>query len=394
MYTLLGILAASLVVIAGLPLLWRRAQRLARARLEREMPVTQTQIRAEKDQIRAHHAVEIRRLEAQIEGLQEQASSQRIRAERARSRLHNAAEERDTFAQQSAVATSRESELQEQLDTFNEDLDRTMDELSDTLTEVDRKQAQLQDSEQQLEQARKDLEDRQTRLTAQETRLHALEGDLAEIQSSRSSAAAEIAEMEIRLRHTESENQVERDSIEELRLANEMLRSEISEFQMFGPADGKAKKSAKKKRRQPADPSAAERELVKLKAQLEDAQQELAGKRHRETEEYLALRNQLDALASQITGATEKSGGSPNLIDQLLLDVEALKSADDDSHTDDIDEELGLEETDFENDTEGNGEADQKDELSPDNPADFPRPPSRGDRIRLGRAEADEVDPF
>lgn len=67
MYFVLGLLVAALVTIAILPALWRRAVRLTRARLEATLPLTPGEIAAEKDQLRARFAVDLRRAEARIE---------------------------------------------------------------------------------------------------------------------------------------------------------------------------------------------------------------------------------------------------------------------------------------------------------------------------------------
>lgn len=79
MYFTLGLLTAALVTIALLPALWRRAVRLTRQELEATLPLSPEEIAAEKDQIRAAHAVELRRIETGREAAE--AAVQAIRAE-------------------------------------------------------------------------------------------------------------------------------------------------------------------------------------------------------------------------------------------------------------------------------------------------------------------------
>ena len=67
MFFALGALTPALLTIALLPALWRRAVRLTRARLEATLPLTPGEIAAEKDQLRAVHSVDIRRIETQLE---------------------------------------------------------------------------------------------------------------------------------------------------------------------------------------------------------------------------------------------------------------------------------------------------------------------------------------
>ncbi len=62
-----GFLAAILLALLALPLVAQRAIRLAQQRLERRLPLSMTEIAAERDGIRAAHAVEVRQLEQRIE---------------------------------------------------------------------------------------------------------------------------------------------------------------------------------------------------------------------------------------------------------------------------------------------------------------------------------------
>lgn len=63
----LGFLIAGLVGFAMLPVVWNRALRLTRARLETGIPISIAEVRAGQDHIRAEAAMNERRLEARIE---------------------------------------------------------------------------------------------------------------------------------------------------------------------------------------------------------------------------------------------------------------------------------------------------------------------------------------
>ncbi len=66
MFTL-GVLTAGLMALAVLPAVWRRAVRLSTARLSRLVPLSSDEIAAERDHLRAAHAVELRRTEQKLE---------------------------------------------------------------------------------------------------------------------------------------------------------------------------------------------------------------------------------------------------------------------------------------------------------------------------------------
>ncbi len=67
MFAALGALAAALLFLAGLPVISRRAERLALKRIALSLPVSFEAIRAERDQLRAELAVKERRAEQQVE---------------------------------------------------------------------------------------------------------------------------------------------------------------------------------------------------------------------------------------------------------------------------------------------------------------------------------------
>lgn len=71
----LGVLAASLLWLLALPVLSRRAGRLAMARLARRLPMSIVELNAERDQMRAVHAVEVRRLEQSGEAARQRAAA-------------------------------------------------------------------------------------------------------------------------------------------------------------------------------------------------------------------------------------------------------------------------------------------------------------------------------
>jgi hypothetical protein len=67
MLVALGFLAASFIVLLLAPAFWSRAVRLTAARLRESMPATETEIRADKDKLRADYAMKIYRLESRVD---------------------------------------------------------------------------------------------------------------------------------------------------------------------------------------------------------------------------------------------------------------------------------------------------------------------------------------
>ncbi len=78
LFFILGFLCAGFLALLVAPSIWRRAVVLTRRRIEGSLPLTQAEISAEKDQLRAGFAMEARRLEMTIAGLQQKAAGQAV----------------------------------------------------------------------------------------------------------------------------------------------------------------------------------------------------------------------------------------------------------------------------------------------------------------------------
>jgi len=76
MFIALGFLAASLLALAVIPFVHNRAERLTMRRIEASTPLSNEEIRADKDQLRAEFAMSTRRLELNIEQLRDKTAKQ------------------------------------------------------------------------------------------------------------------------------------------------------------------------------------------------------------------------------------------------------------------------------------------------------------------------------
>jgi hypothetical protein len=76
MYFALGLLIAALFATILMPAMWQRAVRLTKKRIEAATPVSMAEFRAEKDQLRAEHAIAMRRMETTIETLRRRLANE------------------------------------------------------------------------------------------------------------------------------------------------------------------------------------------------------------------------------------------------------------------------------------------------------------------------------
>src|SRR3954470_13646756 len=100
MYFALGGLAASLLALAIMPAVWRRAVRLTKKRIEAATPITMAQFRADKDQLRPHVALATRRLKRHGKPLRRRLSDQLRDINRKRNEVGAIRDERNTQLQE------------------------------------------------------------------------------------------------------------------------------------------------------------------------------------------------------------------------------------------------------------------------------------------------------
>ncbi len=82
MLVALGVLSAGFVILLLMPFYRRRAERLAVAEVKRLLPMTEAEIRADKDRLRAEYAIRIHQLETRVEEASLQAARQKIELNR------------------------------------------------------------------------------------------------------------------------------------------------------------------------------------------------------------------------------------------------------------------------------------------------------------------------
>ena len=122
MYFALGFLCAIILALLLLPSIWRRAVRLTRKRIAETTPVTLSEFRAEKDQLRAKNALELRKLELQLEDLRKKRASQLRELTQLRQGQDQAAHERDEAVNLADELEERNQELIDQVRQYEIEL--------------------------------------------------------------------------------------------------------------------------------------------------------------------------------------------------------------------------------------------------------------------------------
>lgn len=92
MLVALGFLIAALIVVVLLPAYRRRVERFTAEALKRTLPLTEEEIRADKDRLRADFAMELHRLEARLEDAALLAARQRVEVNRRDAKIQEMSE--------------------------------------------------------------------------------------------------------------------------------------------------------------------------------------------------------------------------------------------------------------------------------------------------------------
>src|SRR3989304_2445207 len=84
MFGALGFLLGCLLALMLAPPLWNRAVKLTTKKLEATMPMSLADIQADKDQLRAEFAIEVRKVEVALDKAKEKATRELIEANKRR----------------------------------------------------------------------------------------------------------------------------------------------------------------------------------------------------------------------------------------------------------------------------------------------------------------------
>jgi chromosome segregation ATPase len=213
MFVGLGFLAASLLALVIIPLVHARAVRLTRRRLEASIPVSVSEIQADKDQLRAEFAMSTRRLEMSVEQLKTKTTAQLAELGKKTEELNalkaDLAEKTATLA----ALNSRDKTLVEQLRESEADLGAK----AHALQETERK---LADTEAELAKVKAELGERSVTTDSQRIEIVALKTQTDTLRD-------QLADVAQQLKQTEGELARERGDGERARDDRVKLQREL-----------------------------------------------------------------------------------------------------------------------------------------------------------------------
>ena len=184
LFFVLGFLCAGFLALMVAPAIWRRAVALTRKRIEASIPLTQTEILADKDRVRAEYAMSTRRLEINVKALREKAAEQLVEISRGHEAMKGLAIERMNKNQ----ALSELGAKSEMLRQREEELHRLSDRLKETERKLEKRALELEKLGRMYDDASFSSSSRQIELVARESEMQKLASDIALLRGQRKEA--------------------------------------------------------------------------------------------------------------------------------------------------------------------------------------------------------------
>lgn len=206
----LGFLVSSLLGLLLLPALWNRAVRISRRQLEMQLPLSMTEIVAERDQLRAEFAVEARRIEQKAEHLvvlrtqdQEQLTHQATALAALETRARHLDAEIAAAGQELEQTRSRLAETAAELGA-------THQAHWDALGQISERDRRLAAEAERFSSLHETAEERRATLASLETRIAGLEIQLEDARKTEASLRLDLADRESARQRAEDESQFNR----------------------------------------------------------------------------------------------------------------------------------------------------------------------------------------
>lgn len=264
MLVALGVLSAGFIVLLVMPFYRRRAERLAVEEVKSQLPMTEAEIRADKDRLRAEYAIRIHQLESRVEDASLQTARQRIELNRRDGAISGL---------ESEIATLR-STLEE-----HENARRVLEQtITDRLPKVEQRLAQarerLQERDQEIERLSR-TSDQTARALEEARQINTQQRD--ELLRTSATLASRAARNRDQLADQRFDGEVAlRSELEALRARSREQAEMITRLQGLLVRGGKsADAKANGEGTEATAESQLDRELASLRARLAEAESSL-----------------------------------------------------------------------------------------------------------------------
>ncbi|MBX3580279.1 MAG: hypothetical protein KF810_00065 [Rhizobiaceae bacterium] len=185
---ILGFLSAGLIALIVAPVAWRRAVELTRRRIEASVPLTQAEIEADKDRMRAEFAMATRRLEINFKNFREKAAAQIVEINRNREELKTLMAERTERHEALTRLELQSGEIRAELRKREDELQILTDRLDQAEGLLEQRAAEIEKLGRMYDEASFAASNRQVEVAARESEIEKLNSEMAALRSERRDA--------------------------------------------------------------------------------------------------------------------------------------------------------------------------------------------------------------
>ena len=299
---------------------------MTRKRIEASIPLTQTEIQADKDRIRAEFAMSTRRLEMSVKALREKTAEQLVEINRGREALKGLAVERMDKNQ----ALSELGVKGEMLRQREGELQLLSDRLKETERKLEKRALELEKLERMYDDASFSSSSRQIELVARESELQKLASDISLLRGQRKEADRRNQEIAAESKAARDALKAEKKRTAELDKKLERLLATLADREE--KLDRREKELARLREKSKAEDSAPALRLVgkagevakgddvdKAIAKLDSDRERLEARLTALARENKRLKADLDAMAA--SGPTDGSSALREQMNELAAEV-------------------------------------------------------------------------
>ena len=185
LFFVLGFLSAGFIALTVAPAVWRRASFLTRKRIEASVPLTLSEIQADKDRMRAEFAMATRRLEINFKTFREKAAAQIVEINRNREELKQLMSERSERHEALTKLEAQAGEVRAELRKREDQLQVLAEQLAQAEHLLEQRAEEIEKLGRMYDEATFTASNRQLELVAREGEIEKLSADMATLRSER-----------------------------------------------------------------------------------------------------------------------------------------------------------------------------------------------------------------
>ncbi len=340
----LGFLCAGFLALLVAPAVWRRAVRLTRRRVEASVPLTLSEIQADKDSMRAGFAMAVRKLEMDVRALREKSAEQMVEIGRSHEALALLERERAALDEKLAQSVKDGAAAREELGQHAARVQELSERLKLGEQAVAERSLELERLGQLYDEASFSASNRQIELVSRESELEKLSSNLSVLREENKNLARKGKEAQAEGQRADTALNAEKKKVADL---DKKLQRMMATLADRDDKIDRREKELARLRQQPKASAAAvavrgdreiDKAIVKLDADrrnLEGKLVELARENKKRRGEAVSgeairsgpevldddaglLRDQMHELAAEVVALTARLEGEEALISRVL----------------------------------------------------------------------------